>query len=1205
VTPRTPSDRPDARILLIAGDPELARLVRTHLADDDFSCDLRQVESLDRARAVLGRESFDLCLLDLGLPDADEVRAVRSFRERAGDLPVVVMTGLDELDRAMAALRSGAREYLVRDGVTPVYLRRLLQVVLERDRARREHRALAERWSSLFEASPVAIVLSDAETGRLVEVNEAFAEMFGRSREELIGATSLDLGQWEDPERRRELLERVREQGYVEGEEAWFRDADGRRGRMRLACRRLTLSGGDRLLWTVQDITEVVAREHALRERVKEQTCLHDVSRILRDEERPFGDRLREVVGRIPAGWQYPEIAVARLRLEGEEYSSGSFDGVERPLESTLVMEGTRVGEVAVGYREDRPEEDLGPFLVEERRLLDQIADQIEAHLGRRKTRREMGHVVETMTEAVTIVAPDGTVTFTNSAARRLYGEPEPAYVGADITDFAARARRLDDTPLPPEDLPFQTVVRTGVPVTGYEHVIERADGKRIVVSVNAAPIRDDGGEIRGVVLSTRDVTAQHRAAEWRHLLQSSVEAAALGVVVTDREGRIVWTNPAFTRMTGYGAGEVRGENPRILRSGEHDEAFYEELWETILAGETWEGELVNRRKDGSLYRERQSIVPVRHRSDEITHFIALKADVTEEMEREERLRESETRYRTLVETMAEATVVLDDRGRITFANSEAEELLDLERSEADARRYGDPAWRIAASDGRPRPDSELPFRQVMETGEPVRDVVHAFTRSDGTRSLLSVNAAPMAHGPGQLEGVVATIRDVTEQKRLEAQLEHQALHDPLTGLANRTLLQDRLEQAVARSRRLDQPMGLLMLDIDGFKRINDSLGHTAGDSILVQVARRLERATRETDTAARWGGDEFVVVLPDLDSPAAIERVQTRIREAVEIPMSAGGEEDLEIHLTLGGVVRTDGDERRGVSAESPEELLRFADLALHRAKSVFAGGFYLFDPSDGIAEATDLRLEQELRRALRSDQIAVAYQPIRRLDDGSLWGVEALARWRHPEQGPVSPGEFVPLAERVGLIGELGRQVFRRGCRDRAAWGRRLPAASGLTLAFNLSARQLQDPELVERMSRWLDETGLPAEHVVVEITETALMKAPARVAELQELGAAVFIDDFGTGYSTFTYLRELDADGLKIDMSFVQSLPGSASDAAIVETIVTLAMRLGLRVIAEGIETEAQLRSLQKLGCPLGQGFLLGRPAPAGEIVRLLEG
>lgn len=1064
------SDPEPVHLLLVEDDPDDVRRIEAHLDESGAPCDLVHVDTLERALAAIAEEPFDLCLLDVSLPDSADVETDDRLWSRVRDLPLVVMSGLDELDRAMAALQAGAAEYLVKDGMTPGVLGRLLRTVLERDQARRERRRIQEKWTSIFEASPVAIVLSDADSGRLIEVNDAFVEMFGPSREELLGASSLELGHWDDPDRRRELVDRVKEHGSFEGEEATFRDAEGRRGRMLLSCRRLELADGDWLLWTVQDITEHVEREQALAERVKEQSCLYEVTRLLHEGERPLGERLQAVVDRIPAGWQYPEVTAAKIEVGERRYVSAGFEEVDPRLAADLEVEGERIGELVVGYREERPEEDLGPFLIEERHLLEELANQIETELSRRQIRRRMRHVVETMTEAVTIVAPDGTITFANSAARRLYGDSDAGYVGEDLTDFAPRTKTLDGASHPPEELPFQTVLRTGDPVTGFEHLIERTDGERIAVSVNAAPIADEEGKIQGVVLSARDVTEQHRAAEWRHLLQTSVEAAGHGILITDREGEIVWANPAFTEMTGYSLGELEGETPRILQSGEQDEAFYEKLWETILAGETWEGEIVNRREDGTLYAERQSIVPVRHRSDEITHFIAMKEDITEE-------------------------------------------------------------------------------------------------------------------------------------KRREAKLEHQALHDPLTGLANRTLFEDRLQQALARSRRSGEPMGLLMVDLDRFKRINEHLGHSAGDKVLDRVARRLATTVREADTVARWGGDEFVVVLPELDGPAVIESVQHRLREAVRVPIQAGGEK-LEIGLTIGGVVQSDADVPRTVGTNNPEDLVRFADLALRRGKRQSPGGFYLFDPTDDLDEVPALRLEQELRRGLRAGEIEVFYQPIYRLADQKLWGFEALARWHHPERGLVPPGAFIPLAERVGLIHELGDEVFRQGCRQLAAWIRDREGGGDLTLAINLSAHEFQAPGLNDRMAKGLEEVALSLDRVVVEVTETAMMSSMDQARALQAMGITLCIDDFGTGYSTFTYLRELKPDGLKIDMSLVQGLHESTTDVAIVDSLVTLANRLDLVIVAEGIETEAQLRMLRDLGADLGQGFLLGRPAPADEIDGLLD-
>ena len=1076
-----PTDGP-VRVLLVEDNPGDARLFRARLEDAEGEYEVRHARKLEESRSLVGEFEPDLCFLDLGLPDSAGSGTVERFRDAAPEVPVIVVTGLDDLDSAADAVRAGAVDYLVKDEITARSLSRTIRSVLERERIWRTLQASEEKWSTVFAASPVAVVISDADTGRLIEVNRAFEEMFGLDREQLLGETSLGLGQWEDPGRREELVEQVRAEGGFDREEAWYRDADGDRGRMLLSCRQLELSGEDRLLWTVQDITERVERERALeartadlRERVKEQSCLYDVSQHLHDPERPLSDCLQSVVDRIPAGWQYPEVTEARLRMDDGVFTTGGFVETEAPLTASLHVDGEEVGVIEVVYVEERPPADVGPFITEEQRLLDEIAAQVEREISHRRTRRELGRVVETMNEALAIVDADGEVAFANSAARNfLPGEEGAVYVGQDLDVLDARLRTLDGEPYPREELPFERVMRTGEPVTGVELLYETRDGGRTAVSVNAAPIERDDGSIESVVITFRDVT--------------------------------------------------------------------------------------------------------------------------EERESREALRASEARLRTLVETMAEGVVIVDREGQLVFANPRAGEIFGVEPEALTRRSFDDAEWRINAVEGGPFPEEELPFHRVREADAAVYDVEHGIERGDGTRSVVSVNAAPLRTSEGAFDGIVATIRDVTERKRMEDQLRYLAYHDPLTDLANRTLFLQQLEKAVASADRRPPGVALLMADLDRFKVVNDSLGHTAGDRVLVEVARRLEGAVRDEDTVARWGGDEFCVLLPSLTEESGLEAARTRLMSALQAPLSVLGS-DLEVDVTFGAVLYGVGETSRAVRVETAEDLMRYASRALQRAKQRAGTSFYRYVPErDESEEETNwLRREQDLRRAVDAGQFEVFYQPILHLDTGAVWGVEPLVRWRHPEHGLVGPQAFIPIAEETGLIHELGRLVLERAVGDVTAWDE---AVGRPRLTPNVSGEQFEDDDLVPFLASCLEEAGLAQDRVILEVTETAIMRATHRIGELKDLGVDVMIDDFGTGYSSMLYLRDLEVDGLKVDMSFVHGLGAGRGNTAIVRSMLTLGREMGLDVVAEGIEEPHQLERLRAMGCELGQGFHFARPMDAEE-------
>lgn len=555
------------------------------------------------------------------------------------------------------------------------------------------------------------------------------------------------------------------------------------------------------------------------------------------------------------------------------------------------------------------------------------------------------------------------------------------------------------------------------------------------------------------------------------------------------------------------------------------------------------------------------------------------------------KLRDSERRFRQLAENIEEVFWLRDPA---------SEEMLYVSPAYEDvwgrpvAELHEDPdAWVWAI-----HPDERERMRDLA-----IRDAATSFdeeyriVRPDGEVRWIRDRAFPVRDEDGEVYRVAGVAQDVTGSKRMEDQLRWRALHDMLTGLANRSLLQDRLEQGLARSRRHEEPLGVLMLDVDEFKRVNDSLGHTAGDLVLTELAHRLEAAVREEDTVSRWGGDEFVVVLPDLADPEAVAEAWDRIRSAVRPPIEIE-DEVIHVDLTAGAVVHAHGDHPRTVQARNPEELVRFGSLSLHWAKEDKPGGFSFFDRTRmGEEGPVPIQREGELRDALERGEILPHYQPIVRLDDRSRMSLEALARWEHPREGVLGPAEFIPLAEKLGLIASLQEAIIRRGCRDLASREETAEPGAPTRMRFNISGQQFRDTALAETLEQTVREAGARPEQVILEVTETSLMQVPATVHALRKTGFEVSIDDFGTGYSTLTYLRELDVDELKVDMTFVQEIADSPSDAALVETMLTLGERLGLRVVAEGIETEGQLRKLRSIGYTYGQGYLFGRPGPSG--------
>ncbi|MGZ5331406.1 MAG: putative bifunctional diguanylate cyclase/phosphodiesterase [Solirubrobacterales bacterium] len=449
------------------------------------------------------------------------------------------------------------------------------------------------------------------------------------------------------------------------------------------------------------------------------------------------------------------------------------------------------------------------------------------------------------------------------------------------------------------------------------------------------------------------------------------------------------------------------------------------------------------------------------------------------------------------------------------------------------------------------------------------------------------------------LQALANVLASAVERRGAEERTRHEALHDPLTSLPNRTLFLDRLEHALVQSRRSDRSVAVLFLDLDQFKLVNDSLGHAAGDELLAAVAPRLEEALRPGDTIARFGGDEFAVLIEAVETEHDAIRVADRIAESLARPFVVRGREHF-VSASIGISIAVD--------VEDPEALMRDADAALYRAKERGRGGYEIFDEVMRSRVLDHVQTENDLRRALQRGELELHYQPIVDLRNGEIVMFEGLLRWRHPQRGLLGPAAFIPVAEETRLIVPIGRWVIEEACRRAAAWQAIYPDSAPLGVAVNLSARQVADPELVSCVGRAVRQSGIDPSALRLELTETTLFEEgedpAAGLGALRALGVMLVLDDFGTGFSSLGYLKRLPLSGIKLDRSFIVNLTEGGEDAVIVRTVTRMASALGLDVCAEGVETAQQLAAVRDLGCSHAQGFYFGHPAPAAEITQQLE-
>jgi diguanylate cyclase (GGDEF)-like protein/PAS domain S-box-containing protein len=702
--------------------------------------------------------------------------------------------------------------------------------------------------------------------------------------------------------------------------------------------------------------------------------------------------------------------------------------------------------------------------------------------------------------------------------------------------------------------------------------------------------------------LSTDAIARVLRLAEGQRKVQASLESAeqryrklvdiAPDAIFVHADWRIALVNPAMLQLfRAARPDQLLGRDVLGLiapASREAARARLRRLYESAQSVRLTEVEYL--RCDGTLFRGEVSAVSFTFDGRPAVQVVA--RDITERKSAELALRRSEERFRSLTELSSDWYWEQDEALRFTYVSPGFEE-----RSKHDpALVLGRRRWDF---------DNVIPesgtwddHRRLLEARQPFRDFEQITVRADGTRVHVSSSGQPVYDEAGGFRGYRGVSSNISVRKAAEERLEQLAQFDSVTGLANRNLLRERLEHAIVQSRRRRRGAGVLYVDLDGFKLVNDTHGHHVGDELLRHVGRRLQECVRRDDTVARLGGDEFAVVIADLARPDDAALVAQKFLDAFAAPFDLGGRETF-ITASIGvATFPNDG--------ESAEALLKCADIAMYRAKESSRNTFCFYTAELNARAASKLQLNSDLRRALERGEFQLHYQPKVRLENGQMIGMEALLRWQHAQRGMVTPLEFIPALEDSGLIVPVGDWVIGEACRQLAAWSR--AGLQPLPVAVNLSARQFRRRDLDRVIKDVLAEHALSPAMLELEITESCLMEDPKdairQLEALREAGLRISVDDFGTGYSSLAYLTRLPVSTLKIDRAFVNAAITEPGSAAIVRMVIDMALRLRFDVVAEGIETEQHVLFLTQHGCEQGQGYHFGRPVSAAAMAPRLK-
>lgn len=733
----------------------------------------------------------------------------------------------------------------------------------------------------------------------------------------------------------------------------------------------------------------------------------------------------------------------------------------------------------------------------------------------------------------------------------------------------------------------------SGIVVGSREQRYLRRDGTTLWARRSTIFIRDELGEAKYALAAIEDVSQYHANQETLRTLNESlraiVENSPLAIYSITPGGIVTLWNPAAEKLFGVREAEVLGRLSPLATAEQAETTL--DIRKRVIAGETVHNVEIAHSRGAHRSILSLSAAPLKSGDGKIIGVLVTCADITGLKSVERALEASEARFRALSESAMDIVTVIDADGVILYQSPSVRHLLGVDPESMIGLNQFEIIHREDSPALRER------FKELIEKGTLDRPVEFRVRHADGTWRTLESIGKNCLDVPA-IRGIIVNTRDVSERRAIQQRIQHLAYHDALTSLPNRSLLQDRVAQAISRADRGGKRLAVMFIDIDNFKNINDTLGHDVGDELLREVARRLSASVRGHDTIARQGGDEFIVLLEELEGQSGAARAAQKILDALRSAFEVGGTKQ-HVSGSIGIALYPD-------DGKDSQTLMKNADTAMFHSKAQGKNTYHFFTSNMNIAVKRRAMLESSLRAAVKDGDFLLHYQPQVDLATGKVVAAEALVRWNNQSGGIVMPGDFIPLAEETGLINEIGEWVMREGCMQARRW-----QAGGIAperIAINLSARQLGDKGFLGMVKRVLKETGLNPGCLELEITESQVMKQAEGsiqlLNELADMGIHLAVDDFGTGYSSLSYLKRLPISKLKIDQSFVRDITVDPNDTAIVVAIISMARSLDLEIIAEGIETAGQLNLLRAKGCAIGQGYYFSMPLAAEALEPVLK-